>query len=67
MFLVSVTDAEGRQYQINGSSIAYYTKAPTGKGTLIAFSVVSNGALLTMQVADTPEQITTLVNAKLRK
>ena len=67
MFLVTVQDAEGKQYQINGGTIAYYTKAATGKGTLIAFAVVSNGAFLTMQVADTPEQITTLINAKLRK
>lgn len=67
MFLVAVTDAEGKQIQINGNSIAYYHKAATGKGSVIAFSVVSNGALLTMNVLDTPEQITTLVNAKLRK
>jgi hypothetical protein len=67
MFLIAVHDATGKQYQINGSAIAYYTKDPAGKGTIISFSVVSNGALLTMQVADTPEQITTLVNAKLRK
>ena len=67
MFLVTVTDAEGKQVQINGGSIAWYTKAPTGKGTLIAFSVVSSGSFLTMQVSDTPEQITTLINAKLRK
>jgi hypothetical protein len=67
MFLIAVHDLEGRQYQINGASIAYYTKDTTGKGSVISFSVVSNGALLTMQVADTPEQITTLINAKLRK
>jgi hypothetical protein len=67
MFLVAVTDTEGKQVQLNGGSIAYFTKAATGKGSLIAFSVVSNGALLTMNVLDTPEQITTLINAKLRK
>jgi len=67
MFLVAVNDAEGRQYQINGGSIAYYTRDTTGKGSIITFSVVLNGELLTMKVADTPEQITTLINAKLRK
>jgi hypothetical protein len=67
MFLVAVTDAEGKPVQINGGSVAYYHKAATGKGSVIAFSVVSNGALLTMDVLDTPEQITTLINAKLRK
>jgi hypothetical protein len=67
MFLVSVTDTEGRALQINGGSIAYYHKAPTGKGSVIALSVVSNGQLMTLNVIDTPEQITTLVNAKLRK
>ncbi|MGQ0567743.1 MAG: hypothetical protein ACT4OK_22125 [Gemmobacter sp.] len=67
MFLLAVTDTEGKQVQINGNNIAHYHKAATGKGTVIAFSVVSNGAFLTMNVLDTPEQITTLVNAKLRK
>lgn len=67
MFLVAVTDTEGRQVQINGSSVAYYHKAETGKGSVIAFTVVSNGALVTMNVLDTPEQITTLVNAKQRR
>ena len=67
MFLVAVTDTDGKQVQINGNSVAWYSKAATGKGSVIAFSVVSNGALLTMNVLDTPEQITTLVNAKLRK
>ncbi len=67
MFLIAVHDHDGKQYQINGGSIAHYTKSATGKGSVIAFSVVSNGTFLTMEVADTPEQITTLVNAKLRK
>lgn len=67
MFLLAVTDTEGRQVQINGNSVAYFHKAASGKGSVIAFSVVANGALLTMNVLDTPEQITTLVNAKLRK
>ena len=67
MFLVAVTDTEGKQVQINGGGVAYFTKAATGKGSTITFSVVANGALVTMNVLDTPEQITTLVNAKLRK
>lgn len=67
MFLVTVNDAEGNQIQINGGNIAWYRKAPTGTGTLIAFAAVAEGAFLTMHVADTPEQITTLINAKLRK
>ena len=67
MFLVAVTDTDGKQIQINGNSVAHYTKAATGKGSTITFAVIANGVPLTMNVLDTPEQITTLVNAKLRK
>lgn len=66
MFLVTVHDTERNQLQINGGAIAYYTKGPS-KGAIIHFSSIVNGAFLTMEVLETPEQITTLVNAKLRK
>jgi hypothetical protein len=67
MFLLAMTDTEGRQLQVNGGAIAYYCKSATGKGTTISLLGVANGAFLTLDVLDTPEQITTLVNAKLRK
>jgi hypothetical protein len=67
MFLVTVHDTAGNQLQINGANIAYYTKDPAGKGSLIALSTAVAGGLFTLTVADTPEAITNLVNAKLRK
>jgi hypothetical protein len=67
MFLVTVTDTAGQQVQINGANIAYYSRDPNGKGTVIALAVAGEGGLVTLRVSDTPEAITTLVNAKLRK
>ncbi len=67
MFLVTVFDTAGNQLQINGASIAYYTKDPAGKGAVIHLSTAIGGALMTLTVADTPEAITTQIQAKLRK
>lgn len=67
MFLVTVYDANGTQLQINGAAIAYYAKDPASKGTVIHLSTALGGALATLNVTDTPEAITTQIQAKLRK
>jgi hypothetical protein len=67
MLLVTVTDLEGRRHQVNGGAIAYFTDDRQGKGAVIAFSSIVNGAFLTMRVAETADAITTQINAKLRK
>lgn len=67
MFLVTVHDLEGRRHQINGGAIAYYTDDKQGKGAVIAFGSIVNGAFLTMRVAENADAITTQINAKMRK
>lgn len=67
MFLVSVTDTAGNALQINGGAIAYYVKDKAGKGSVIHLSTAVGGALMTLTVAETPETITTQIQAKLRK
>ena len=67
MFLVSVTDTAGNALQINGGAIAYYLKDKAGKGAVIHLSTAVGGALLTLNVIEAPETITTQIQAKLRK
>lgn len=67
MFLVTVHDLDDTRIQINGASIAYFRPDPQGKGSVIAFAAVANGALLTMRVTESADTIAAQINAKLRK
>lgn len=67
MLWVSVFDLDGNRVQVNGGSIAYYTQDKAGKGSVIAFAMPGDGGFATLRVADKPEEITTQIQAKLRK
>lgn len=63
MLFITLTDAEGKRVQVNIGAAAWFGPAPGGKGSLITFP---NGTT-TLKVAESPDDIFTQINAKLRR
>ena len=67
MLLLAMFDTNGNQVQVNGENIAWYGPDKPGKGSVISFAVPGEAGFVTLRVTNTPDEITTLINAKLRK
>ena len=67
MLLLAMFDTNGNQVMVNGENIAWYMQDKPGKGSVVAFAVPGEAGFATLKVTNSPDEITTLINAKLRK
>lgn len=67
MLYVSLTDLDGNRVQVNVGAVAFYGPDKPRKGALIHFAVAGAAGLVTMSVAESPDEIATQISAKLRK
>ncbi len=68
MFLFTVHDAAGNKHHVNGNNVAWFARDLPGKGTAIAMTVPGvGGGCVMLKVVEAPDEIATLIAAKLRK
>lgn len=67
MLFLTLTDNAGKRLFVNAGNFAWFGPDVGGKGSLIQFAVSSEGGQVALRVAESPDDIFTQINAKLRK